>query len=51
MQTIVVSNLSMEYFLSKFRDLTSSPSECNEYVDILSCFLAGEISNYLRKNQ
>ena len=48
MNPIVVSNNAIKTFLSKFREEQSSVYDCNIYVENMSFFLAGEISNYLK---
>ena len=50
MESKIIKNLAMEHFLAKFREASSSQYECGIYVETLSLFLAGEISNYLQKN-
>lgn len=47
MQTVLVNNPAMDYFLAKFRDEKSGTYECNMCVEMLSIFLAGEVSRYL----
>lgn len=48
MDLSIVRNNAIEYYLSVFRNKTTSSGECRHCVDMISLFLAGEISNYLR---
>jgi len=47
MQTVIVNNPAIEYFLDRFRDENSGTYECNQCVETMSIFLAGEVSRYL----
>lgn len=47
MKKIMVSNPAIDYFLAKFRNENSSTYECNQCVETISIFLAGEVSKYL----
>lgn len=51
MNTIIVNNPAMDYFLAKFRDERSGTYECNFCVETLSIFLAGEVSRALAVNE
>ena len=43
----LVSNYAVEHFLTKFRDQDTTIYEATNCVDIISTFLAGEVSNLL----
>lgn len=47
MDVKIVKNNAINYYLSMFRNELSNSNECRHSVDIISMFLAGEISNYL----
>lgn len=51
MEKIMVSNLAMQEMLAKFRDRKSNISICNLCVENMSIFLAGEISNHLKRKE
>ena len=51
MDNVLVQNGAIEFFLAKFRDKTSSSYECNIYVENISIFLAGALSNYLHTSE
>lgn len=47
METVLVNNPAIDYFLAKFRDERSGTYECNTCVETISIFLAGEVSKNL----
>lgn len=47
METIIVNNPAIDYFLARFRDERSGTYECNFCVETISIFLAGEVSRKL----
>lgn len=51
MDTIIVNNPAIDYFLSRFRNKNTSTYDCNVCVETISIFLAGEASKYLRTKE
>ena len=47
METVIVNNPAIDYFLAKFRDERSGTYECNFCFETISIFLAGEVSKHL----
>lgn len=47
MKKLVIKNAAIETFLSNFRDAQSTIYDCNVCVEVISIFIAGEISNLL----
>ena len=51
MKEFQITNAAIRSFLALFRDKSSSHSNCNLYVENLSVFLAGAISDLLDQNE
>lgn len=47
METVIVNNPAIDYFLARFRDERSGTYECNFCVETIAIFLAGEVSKRL----
>ena len=51
MNKFIVENKAINSFLALFRDETSTSTQCNIYVETISYFLAGAISELLEVNE
>ena len=47
METVIVNNPAIDYFLARFRNERSGTYECNFCVETIAIFLAGEVSKRL----
>ena len=48
---IVINNPAIDFFRAKFRDANTSIAECNNCVENISFFLAGEASRFLSQSE
>lgn len=51
MNSFIINNAAINTFLAMFRDESGTPSNCNVYVENLSYFLAGAVSDLLDQKE